>query len=174
MANNPESSLSSLILLLLSLLSYSVAISRDNICKLTRFPSYCNKMLPNEDAIIRHFGQYSIRTSLAQSHKFLNIVHNHLHVDSDNSLEPAAAGALEDCHALASLSVDLLESCIGTVNGTTQAPPVSQANDVHTWLSGVLTNLQTCLEGLESAPSAEAVKNDMSQTINDDTKLHSV
>ncbi|PON79342.1 Glycoside hydrolase [Trema orientale] len=151
------------------------AISRDNICKLTRFPSYCNTiLLPNEDANIRHFGQYSIRTSLAQSHKFLNMVHSHLQVDSDNLLEPAAVRALEDCHELASLSVDLLESCIGTVNGTTQALPVSQANDVHTWLSGVVTNLQTCLEGLESAPSAENVKNDMSQTINDDTKLHSV
>lgn len=87
--------------------------------------------------------------------------------------EPAIR-ALRDCQELTSLSIDFLGGCIGKVNKTNTTLPNSDADDLQTSLSSVLTNLLTCLEGLELTPSAQTVRNDMSQMIDDHTKLHSV
>ncbi|PON63468.1 Pectinesterase [Parasponia andersonii] len=106
---------------------------------------------------IQYYGRFSVQTSLAQSQIFLNRVQNHL---SRFSARPAIR-ALNDCWELTSLSIDLLGSCIGTVNKTSKTLPLSDAHDLLTSLSAVLTNLQTCLEGLELTPSTETIKNDV-------------
>ena len=43
-----------------------------------------------------------------------------------------------------------------------------------TLLSAILTNQQTCLDGLQTTASDQRVKNDLSSKLSDDTKLHSV
>ncbi|PON63469.1 Pectinesterase inhibitor domain containing protein [Parasponia andersonii] len=178
MANFNYSLMLSSFLLLLSLQIsspiFSIAISRDNACKSTQFPSYCTTVLPDNDtSTVNDFGRFSVRKSLTQSQKFLSWVQNRLERNSADLSEPAIR-ALEDCRYLVSLNVDFLRSSIGKVSKTSKVLPTPEADDLQTSLSTVLTNLQTCLDGLETTPSAATLKNDVSQMISNDTKLHSV
>ncbi|XP_030502686.2 pectinesterase [Cannabis sativa] len=165
-----------LVSLLITSSTFSLALSRDNMCKSTRFPSYCNTMLPNRDTDVHNFGRFSVLKSLSQSQKLLNWVETRLnHRNSADLSEPSLIRLLEDCRELLSSNIDLLtNSIIRKVNRTSNVLPTSEAEELQTSLSTVLTNLQTCSDELESTPSASSLKNDISEMISNDTKLHSL
>uniref|UniRef100_A0A6N2MDI0 Pectinesterase inhibitor domain-containing protein n=1 Tax=Salix viminalis TaxID=40686 RepID=A0A6N2MDI0_SALVM len=62
--------------------------------------------------------------------------------------------ALEDCRFLANLNIEFLLNSLQTVEATNSTLPSMQADNVQTLLSAVLTNQQTCLDGLQSTSSA--------------------
>ncbi|XP_062102949.1 probable pectinesterase/pectinesterase inhibitor 7 [Humulus lupulus] len=170
---------SSSITILLFLPSFCISFSIDDICSLTQHSSYCTKTLPNNTSThdIHHYGRFSVQTSLVRSQRFRNSVQRRIILSSSAhncTQEPMAIRALEDCQELVSSNVNLLESCVVMVNAANQLLPINQAEDLRDSLSAVLTNLYTCLEGLESTPTAETIKNDLSQMINDDVQLHSI
>lgn len=70
--------------------------------------------------------------------------------------------------------MDFLLSAFQTVNVTAKTLPVSEANDLQTLLSAILTNTQTCLDGLQSTASAWSIKNGLMTPLSNDTKLYSV
>lgn len=147
----------------------------ETICKYTPNRSYCKSMLANANptADVYTYGRFSIRKAFSQSRKFLHLIDTYLKRRS--TLSTAAIRALEDCNSLADLNVDYLSSCFQTLNTTREILPAMQADDVQTRLSAVLTNQQTCLDGLQAAAnSAESIKNGVSVPLFEDTKLSSV
>lgn len=118
------------------------------------------------------YGRFSVRKSLSAAHKFLRLIEKYLHKPS--TLTTGAIRALEDCHLLAQLNIDFLSSSSQIVEKT-QTLSTLQADDVQTLLSAILTNTQTCLDGLQETASSWRLKNGISTPLsNYDTKLYSV
>ena len=83
--------------------------------------------------------------------------------------------ALEDCQFLAELNFEYLSNALDAVDKVSNVLPTNQAEDQQTLLSAVLTNEETCLEGLQqSTASDQRVKSDLISSLSDDKKLHSV
>ncbi|KAK9282428.1 hypothetical protein L1049_005345 [Liquidambar formosana] len=148
-------------------------VSPGTICKSTPDPSFCKTVLPpSQTANVYDYGRFSVRRSLSVCRKFLSLVQKYLNRSS--TLSNTAIEALEDCQLLTGLSMDFLLTSFQTVNTTNSTLPSMQADDVQTLLSAVLTNQQTCLDGLQSTASAWRVKNGLSIPMSNDTKLYSV
>jgi pectinesterase len=156
--------------------SYATPVSKETICKFTPNPSYCKSILPNHTTNVCDYGRYAVRKSLSQSHKLLNLVNKYLQRNS--TLSKSAIHALQDCQLLAELNVDFLASSLETLNNTNQTLPSSKAEDVHTLLSAVLTNQQTCLDGVQETSSSSSswgnLQNGLSVLLSNDTNLYSV
>ncbi|KAJ9187806.1 hypothetical protein P3X46_003223 [Hevea brasiliensis] len=150
----------------------SSPVSSGSLCNSTPDPSYCKSILPNQTSNVYDYGRFSVRKSLSQSSKFLNLVDNYLARRS--SLSISAIRVLEDCRLLAGLNMDFLLSSFQTVNSTNKTLPSLKADDVQTLLSAILTNQQTCLDGLQDTASAWSVKNGLLLPLSNDTKLYSV
>ncbi|KAK6937361.1 Pectinesterase inhibitor domain [Dillenia turbinata] len=61
----------------------------------------------------------------------------------------------------------------GTIN-VNKTLPTFQADGIHTLLSAVLTNQQTCLDGLEAISLAKTITEDLRKQISDGSKLYSI
>ncbi|XP_021808219.1 probable pectinesterase/pectinesterase inhibitor 7 [Prunus avium] len=145
----------------------------ETICKSTPHPSYCISVLPHKNANVYDFGRFSVQHALSQSNKLFDSIEKHLQLGS--VLPQPAIQALEDCKLLALLNIDFLSSCLETVNKTSGVLASLDADDVQTLLSAILTNQQTCSDGLESLPSAAgSVINDLSASISNNSQLCSV
>ncbi|MBA0769554.1 hypothetical protein Gotri_018274 [Gossypium trilobum] len=153
--------------------SPSDPVSPGTICDSTPYPSYCKSVLPNRTTNVYGYGRFSIRKSLSQSRKFLDLVNEYLH-KYRSSLSISAIRALEDCCYLANLNMDFLSSSFKTVNGTSETLPPVEAEDVQTLLSAILTNQQTCLDGIQSTASARGIRENITVPMSNDTKLYSV
>ncbi|VVA16275.1 PREDICTED: probable pectinesterase/pectinesterase [Prunus dulcis] len=145
----------------------------ETICKSTPHPSYCISVLPHKNANVYDFGRFSVQHALSQSHNLFDSIENHLQLGS--VLPQPAIQALEDCKLLTLLNIDFLSSCLETVNKTSGVLASLDADDVQTLLSAILTNQQTCSDGLESLPSsAGSLINDLSASISNNSQLYSV
>ncbi|KAJ4956427.1 hypothetical protein NE237_013210 [Protea cynaroides] len=165
----------SLLLIIIMFLSPSAASSTpsDSICNSTQYPSFCKSELPNnKSANVYDYGQYSVRQSLTAATKFQHLVNSYL--SRRSSLTLSAIRALEDCSLLAELNIDFLSSSVKNVNTTTTSLPTSQTEELQALLSAVLTNQQTCLDGLEATSSAWSVKKGLYTPLSNGTKLYSV
>ncbi|EOX95139.1 hypothetical protein QUC31_004880 [Theobroma cacao] len=148
-------------------------VSPGTICKSTPDPSYCRSVLPNQTTNVYNYGRFSVRKSLSQSRKFLKLVDKYL-TEYRSSLSTSAIRALEDCHFLAGLNMDFLLSSFETVNATSKILSPVEAEDIQTLLSAILTNQQTCLDGIQSTASAWSIRNGLAVPMTNDTKLYSV
>lgn len=146
------------------------------ICKSTPYPSFCkSSVLPPSGTPIENvygYGRKSVQKSLSSARKFLSLIEKYLR--KSKQLTITAVRALEDCRLLAGLSTDYLSSSFKTVNATSNILPVLQADDVQTMLSAILTNTQTCLEGIEATSSTWSLRNGLVAPISNDTKLYSI
>ncbi|MCD9638803.1 putative pectinesterase/pectinesterase inhibitor 7 [Datura stramonium] len=146
------------------------------ICKSTPYPSFCRSSVlppsgtPNDN--VYGYGRKSVRKSLSSARKFQSLIQKYLL--QSKQLTVTAVRALEDCLFLAGLNMDYLSNSFKTVNATSKILPVLQADDVQTMLSAILTNTQTCLDGLEATSSAWSVRNGLVAPLSNDTKLYSV
>ncbi|KAL9385035.1 hypothetical protein Peur_022045 [Populus x canadensis] len=147
-------------------------VSPGTLCKDTPDPSFCKSVLPVQSTNVYDSARLCVGKSLSQSRKFLNLVNGYL--SRRSTLSVAAIRALEDCQFLANLNIEFLLSSFQTVNATSKTLPSLQADNVQTLLSAVLTNQQTCLDGLQATSSASSVSNGLSVPLSNDTKLYSV
>ncbi|KAF9669312.1 hypothetical protein SADUNF_Sadunf14G0094500 [Salix dunnii] len=150
----------------------SSPVSPGTLCKDTPDPSYCKSVLPIQTTNVHDSARLCVRKSLSQSRKFLNLVEKYL--SRSSTLSITAIRALEDCRFLANLNIEFLLSSSQTVEATNKTLPSLQADNVQTLLSAVLTNQQTCLDGLQATSSAWSVRNGLSVPLSNDTKLYSV
>ncbi|MED6155550.1 putative pectinesterase/pectinesterase inhibitor 41 [Stylosanthes scabra] len=151
----------------------STPISPENLCKSTPDPKYCKSVLPpTKNANVYDYGRFSVKSSISQATKFLALVNKYL--QRSNTLSVPAIRALQDCKTLGELNLDFLTSSFQTVNKTTRFLGSYQADDIQNLLSAILTNQQTCSDGLQEASSAWSVKNGLSVPLSNDTKLYSV
>ncbi|GMN37948.1 hypothetical protein TIFTF001_007234 [Ficus carica] len=144
----------------------------ETICNFTPYPSSCKSLLPNRTANIYEYARFSVLKSLAQTFQFQRLVNRYLRARA--FLSNSEIAALEDCQFLAGLNVDYLMSSFGTINATSGDLPMWKTDDVQTMLSAILTNQQTCWDGLQLASSSENVKNGILVPVANDTKLYSV
>ncbi|CAK9136239.1 unnamed protein product [Ilex paraguariensis] len=135
---------------------------------------FCKAVLPsnNSSANVYDYGQFSIRKSLSLARKILSLIQKTL--SNSSKLTITAVRALEDCLFLAELNIDFLLSTSNSVNTTTITLSTLQADEVRTLLSALLTNSQTCLDGLQAASSAWSVNNGLLTPLANDTKLYGV
>ncbi|XP_043700126.1 probable pectinesterase/pectinesterase inhibitor 41 [Telopea speciosissima] len=151
--------------------SLSSPVPKDSICKSTPYPNHCKSVLPsNKSSNVYDYGRFSVSESLSSAKKFLRLVNKYLR---DKTLSVMAVRALEDCQLLAELNIDFLLNSSTTVNST-QNLATLQADDVQTLLSAILTNQQTCLDGLQTTSSAWNVKDGLYTPLSNNTMLYSV
>ncbi|XP_059437438.1 probable pectinesterase/pectinesterase inhibitor 7 [Corylus avellana] len=147
-------------------------VSQGTMCKSTPDPSFCKSVLPTKSANVHEYGRYSVRKALSQSGNFLKMVDKYLNHKS--SLTISAIRVLEDCRFLAGLNMDFLLTSFQTVSTTNQTLSSWKAEDIQTLLSAILTNQQTCLDGLQATASAWSIKKGLAVPLSNDTKLYSV
>ena len=149
-------------------------VSPRTLCKTTPNPAYCRDVLPNHysNGNVYDYGRFSVRKSLSQARKFRDLIDKYLKRRS--KLSVPAVRALEDCRLLAGLNMDFLLSSFETVNKTSRFLSTLKAEDIKTLLSAILTNQQTCLDGIQATASSWSIKNDISVPLANDTKLYSV
>lgn len=155
----------------------SSPVPPETICDSSPYPSYCIALLPKEKAKVHDFVRFSVQKSLLQSRKFLNSVNLNLHQKSN--LSQGTIHALKDCLFLAKLSAEYLSRSndVIALENTNETLYSSEADDTQTLLSAVITNHQTCFDGLMLSTAASdnlTIKNDLIGQISNDTKLHSV
>lgn len=144
----------------------------ETICNNTPDPSYCiTTLFNNQTADVYTYCRFTIRKALSQTKKFLNLIENYL--TRRSTLSTAIVRALEDCRLLAGLNMDYLLSSYGTINTTSQILPTRQADDVHSLLSAIITNQETCLSSLQY-PASESIKNGLFSPLSDGSKLYSL
>ncbi|KAB2616284.1 pectinesterase/pectinesterase inhibitor 7 [Pyrus ussuriensis x Pyrus communis] len=152
----------------------STTVSAGTICKSTPDPSFCKSVLPHNrnPENVYYYGRFSVGKSLSQSRKFLKLIDKYLQRRPTLSL--TAVRALEDCRLLAGLNMDFLLNSYETVNKTSKTLSTLKADDVQTLLSAILTNQQTCFDGIQSTVSSWSLKNGLSVPLKNDTKFYSV
>ncbi|XP_044501120.1 probable pectinesterase/pectinesterase inhibitor 7 [Mangifera indica] len=150
----------------------SYAVSRETLCKSAPDPSYCKSVLPNQTADVHSSGRYCFGKALYQSQKFVRLVDKYLQRQSELSMP--VIRALEDCQLLAGNNVDFLYGSSQAVNKTSKTLSTMAADDVQSLVSAILTNQQTCLDSLEETSSSSSLKNGISASLFNDTKLYSV
>ncbi|XP_020593139.1 probable pectinesterase/pectinesterase inhibitor 20 [Phalaenopsis equestris] len=142
-------------------------------CNSTPDPSFCRSILPhNGSQPLYSYGRFSLSKSLANAYKFLSLIDRYL--GRSLSLPTPTTRALEDCHLLAGLNIDFLASACSALNSTSTALLDPEAEQLQTLLSALLTNQQTCLEGLEDADKANAAAGILAPSIVNGTKFYSV
>ncbi|XP_027367940.1 probable pectinesterase/pectinesterase inhibitor 20 [Abrus precatorius] len=145
----------------------------ETICGSTVDPNYCKNVLANQNGNVFDYGRFSFRKSLSQARKFLNLVDSYL--QSSFSSSQSTTGALQDCRFLAEQSLEYLSNIYATANQSSGVLNPSEAESSVTYLSAVLTCHQTCLDGLQQSSASDSrVKNDLSSSLSDDSKLHSL
>lgn len=147
-------------------------ISPGAACKSTPDPTYCKSILPPQKANVYDYGRFSVKKSLSQSRQFSNLINKYLQRRS--TLSTTAVRALQDCQSLSDLNSDFLSNSFQTVNKTTKFLPSLQGENIQTLLSAILTNQQTCLDGLKDTSSAWSFRNGLTIPLSNDTKLYSV
>nr|CAB3465486.1 unnamed protein product [Digitaria exilis] len=149
----------------------STPVSPSAACNSTTDPTFCRSVLPphGKDDLYT-YGRFSVAESLAGARKFAALVDRYL--ARHRHLSPAAIAALRDCQLMAELNVDFLSAAGDTIKATdTLLDP--EADDVHTLLSAILTNQQTCLDGLQ-AVATWSDRGGLDAPIANGTKLYSL
>ncbi|XAR58414.1 Pectinesterase [Bertholletia excelsa] len=164
----------SLLIFLPSLSSSNTSSTISTVCNNTLYPSFCRNLLSKgNSSSLYDYGRFSLKKSLSSARKFSSLINRLLHRSS--SLTPTAVAALQDCRFLAELNLDYLYAAIHTLNGASNAPlPTIPAENVQTLLGGILTNIDTCLDGIAATRASWSVKQGVFAPMVDDTKLYSV
>ncbi|KAL7585731.1 probable pectinesterase/pectinesterase inhibitor 7 [Lactuca sativa] len=163
-----------LISFFIALYTSSVGAATPAVCQYTPYPSICQASLPvsNSSATVYDYGRFSIRKSISAATKFSNLIDKYL--SSSASLTTGAIRALEDCKYLAGVNVEFLSSTFQTVNTTQSVLSDIKSEDTQTMLSAILTNTETCIDGLQANAGSWSSKNGIVAPIKNDNKLYSV
>lgn len=97
-----------------------------------------------------NYGRFSVGRSLSIARRFLALIDGYLKQHS--LLTETAIWALEDCQLLSELNIDFLSSALATLNSTKSLLTL-ETDDVQTLLTAIVTNQQTCLDGLVATSS---------------------
>ncbi|XP_071689856.1 probable pectinesterase/pectinesterase inhibitor 7 [Rutidosis leptorrhynchoides] len=148
--------------------------SATTVCQYTRYPSFCRSSLPinNSSANVYDYGRFSVRKSISAAHKFATLIDKYL--AGSSTLTTGAISALQDCKYLAQVSIDFLTDAFQTVGKTQTTLSTMKSEDIQTMLSAILTNTQTCIDGIQATASSWSSKNGVLAPLTNDNKLYSV
>ncbi|XP_024980938.1 probable pectinesterase/pectinesterase inhibitor 7 [Cynara cardunculus var. scolymus] len=161
--------------LLLSISSTTTTVATTaSVCKDTPYPSFCQTFIPinNSSSNLHDYGRFSIRKSISTATKFSNLIDKYL--TTSTTVTTAVIHALQDCQYLARLNVDFLLATYRTVSAGQTSLPATTSEHAQTMLSAILTNTQTCIDGLQTNAASWTSKNGVFYHIQNDNKLYSV
>ncbi|KAL5565976.1 hypothetical protein UlMin_029140 [Ulmus minor] len=141
---------------------------------LTHLSANPNFLMTIKSISIHDFGRFFFTNSIKSTNHFLSLVKSYL--KHSFSLSEPTIRALEDCHLLSRLNLDNLLNTCQTIDSTNSTLDSSKAYYFQTYLSAVLTNQETCLDGLQEAISStnSSVKNGLYASLSNGTKLYSM
>ncbi|KAK9057239.1 hypothetical protein SSX86_022074 [Deinandra increscens subsp. villosa] len=149
--------------------------SSSSVCQYTTYPSFCRSTLipiNNSTANVYDYGRFSVRKSISSARKFSTLIEKYL--SRSSTLTAGALHALQDCHYLAGVNVDFLTNAFQTVDKNQTALSTMKSDDIQTMLSAILTNTQTCIDGIQATASSWSSKNGVLAPLANDNKLYSV
>ncbi|KAI3901599.1 hypothetical protein MKW92_045567 [Papaver armeniacum] len=155
---------------------YSVApttpVAPEVVCNATLYPNFCKSIFPRTGkSNVYDYCRFSIRKSLSETKKFMASVDSLL--KRSTTLSKNVVQALEDCRQLEQLNMEYLSTTISSINST-RTLPTMKADDMQTLLSAILTNHQTCYEGLQETASPQIVKGALYAPLSNENKISSV
>ncbi|GKV39693.1 hypothetical protein SLEP1_g47425 [Rubroshorea leprosula] len=143
-------------------------------CKSTPYPKLCRSILSafkSSPSDPYHYGKFTVKQCLKQARKLSIIINHYLAGKRAAALSPMEALAMQDCGQLAELNVDYLEKISMELKGAKDMTG-ELADRVTSLLSGVVTNQQTCYDGLVEAKSGFAGA--LAEPLGNMTRLYSV
>ncbi|KAJ7977905.1 Pectinesterase [Quillaja saponaria] len=157
---------------LLILISFPSLATPHTTCNSTLHPSFCTSTLPSDfSGTIHDHSRFFLRQSLSTTKTFLQLISSYL--KDPSSLPASTLLALQDCQVLAQLNNDFLSNTLQTISYTDILSPL-QVYDFQTMLSAILTNQQTCLDGLHEVTPYPSVTTGLLSPLSDGTKLYSI
>lgn len=148
-------------------------------CKSTLYPKLCRSILSTitfSPSDPYNYGKFSIKQCLKQARKLSKALDQFLHRTKGSfSSSSSEANAFEDCRQLSDLNVDYLEA-ISTELKSAESLNEELVDKVQTLLSGIVTNQQTCYDGLVVAKSTivNPSTSPLSLAFSNTTQLYSV
>ncbi|XP_031498043.1 pectinesterase-like [Nymphaea colorata] len=148
-------------------------VAPSHACSVTTDPSFCKSVIPaHARSDLFGYGRYLVNKSLEESARISALVDQTIR--GETSLSAPALGALKDCLFLSELTTDFLVTSLSTLNSTDPTTlQDDQGVDVQTWLSAIITNQQTCYDGLTQASFLRS-DNSLHAPLVNGTQLYSV
>ncbi|WCJ26907.1 Plant invertase/pectin methylesterase inhibitor superfamily [Euphorbia peplus] len=141
-------------------------------CNSTPYPDFCKSHLPyDKPRTIQDYAKISMDDSLSNARNFLALVQKYL--DSASKSSETTIRALDDCKLLAELNIEFISQALNTVNSTTIEDDSDGINDSLTMISATLTNLETCIEGLQLKDSDSGILDELKTSIGNDSMSYS-
>uniref|UniRef100_A0A1J3H4R2 Pectinesterase n=1 Tax=Noccaea caerulescens TaxID=107243 RepID=A0A1J3H4R2_NOCCA len=129
-------------------------------CKSTPYPKLCRTILSafkSSPSDPYGYGKFTTKQCLKQAKRLSKVINGYAQRvrSKPGSATAEEIGALEDCGELAELTVSYLQTVTDELN-TVDVMTSAVVEHVNSLLSGVVTNQQTCLDGLTEAKSGFA------------------
>ncbi|XP_019055297.1 PREDICTED: pectinesterase-like isoform X3 [Nelumbo nucifera] len=125
-------------------------------CKFTLYPKLCRSILSAfrfSPSSPYDYGRFSVKQCLKLARKTSYLIGRYLNRNQRSTLSHIEAGALDDCRQLSDLNVDYLVTITTELNSA-ESLTGDLVDQVQTLLSAIVTNQQTCFDGLQASGSA--------------------
>ncbi|KAG6758686.1 hypothetical protein POTOM_039045 [Populus tomentosa] len=148
--------------------------SPSNACKSTLYPKLCRSILSTFPSSSNpyEYSKFSVKQCLKQAKRLSKVIDYHLtHEKQLSKMTREEFGALQDCHEFMELNVDFFETISSELVAAESMSDVL-VERVTSLLSGVVTNQQTCYDGLVQSKSS--IAGALSVPLSNVTQLYSV
>ncbi|CAN4111145.1 unnamed protein product [Withania somnifera] len=158
-----------MLLLVISFLHFSLALrvlsqnqsqSASLACKSSLYPKLCRSLLSafqHSPSSPNDYSKFSVKQCQKKASKLSNLIAHFLRTQKQRAsfTNTKEIIALRDCHQLSELTVDYLNTISSLLKGAESATTSDDlVGKIQTLLSAVVTNQQTCYEGLKEAGSS--------------------
>ncbi|KAM3378179.1 putative pectinesterase/pectinesterase inhibitor 25 isoform X1 [Capsicum galapagoense] len=146
--------------LALPIFSQNQSLSPSIACKSSLYPKLCRTLLStfqHSPSNPNDYSKFSIKQCQKNAGKLSNLIAHFLTTQKQRALftNTREINALSDCYQLSELTVDYLNSVSAELRGfDVRSSSDDLVGRIQTLLSGVVTNQQTCYEGLKEAGSS--------------------
>ncbi|RZR72863.1 hypothetical protein BHM03_00018014 [Ensete ventricosum] len=145
----------SFVLPLVAVAAPSPSVSPVSACRSSFYPKLCRAVLsplrfPSNQY---QYGRYSVKQALKRARRTAALFDRYISGagGGGRARRGVSGGALEDCRALASLNADYLEAVQAELGPREAALGAAAVGRVRALMSAVVTNQQTCYDGLEAS-----------------------
>lgn len=156
----------SLFILFLSPSLAAFPSSLDTTCDITPYPAFCTTTLPPHFLSIHDKFNFFLQQSLSITKTIIELISSYL-THHSSTFPYSTLHALEDCFNLAELNTDFFSNIL-------QDTSQENISKLHTLLSAVLTNQQTCLDGFHEVNPYPKITNALANPLSDGIKLYSI
>ncbi|XVF24554.1 hypothetical protein REPUB_Repub13aG0138100 [Reevesia pubescens] len=143
-------------------------------CKSTPYPKLCRSILSAFQSLPSdpyNYGKFTLKKCLKQAKKLSKAINHYLTHKKYTPSSQLEAGAMQDCAQLAGLNVFYLEKISAELKSADSMTD-ALVDRVSSLLSGIVTNQDTCFDGLADAKSSFATV--LAEPLGNATRLYSI